>query len=197
MASETNIVKPGFTRCSEIYYGSLPIAQVYKGGTLIWQKTSGPTYSIIDPTRDAGLSSYTPTSDVTLDTYTTYAPTSSIAFNYNFAIYQADGTFVYHTNSTSGLTIITAQDTITVDTITFYKHVQDFAGAGPSLTSGVTYYIFLGQTYTGSDKRLSIDGDTSGSWGDTYEWEIAGDNISAGNMVITPSVTMYSEVTTL
>lgn len=197
MASELNIVKPGFTQCSAIYYGSLPIAQVYKGGTLIWQKTSGPTYSIITPTRGAALSSYTPTSNVTLDTYTTYAPTSSIQFNYNFAIYTADGTFVHLTQSTSGLTIITAQDTITVGSTTFYKHIQDFSGTGPALTSGVTYYIFLGQTYTNPGSRLSIDGDTSGSWGDTYEWEITNDAITSGNLLITPNVTLYGEVTTV
>lgn len=186
----TNIVKSGFTQTNQIYHGANEIAQVYWGNSLLWEKAGGftPTWQTYSSDYMMGVE-YTPTSNITVSSFTMKLNKNAAVYNYIVSIYTTAGALVVSQTGTANVSIVANG---TVDAETVYDHTITYP-SGPSLTSGTSYMFIIGERYT-AYKALTGDSPNAGIRGDVYAWSLGNTTCTPAPIPTTPTTSLYLEV---
>ena len=196
MAGPSNIIKPGFSQCSAIYYGSLPIAQVYKGGTLIWEKTSGGVWNTIDGASYAYFYAYTPASNINVASFALKMSDVNMGYstNWMYGIYTLSGTTATPVTGACSFGNWIGVSFVSQGTYldkTMYLVSKSYSeGSRPSLTSGTTYYFVLGERYSAPSPYYVLSGNRTAKYTDGWRMSDSG----TFDVVYDSSDTFYMEV---
>ena len=132
-----------------IQYGSSGAAHVYLGSTLVWAAPSTATWVTgSSDGQTSYLAAYTPTKAMTVGSISMVFNIASM-HNPSWGIYTASGTNLtaidnsYGTTST-GFTITAGA---TLATVVEYTYTKTYTSPYPSLSAGVTYYVWVGERY--------------------------------------------------
>jgi len=192
MPSEINVTIGGFSQTSIIAIGPSEISQVWLGADLLWEKSGVGSVGTWTPaTADSiFMVPFTPTSNVQLSTIEMVLDIGGPVYNYITAVYDINRNMVVSETGNSGVSFLTEG---TIDGSVSYRHKKDFLGSGPSLTSGMTYYIGIGERYK-SYRALSLDVDDAGAGVKVLGWSLTN---ATSQPYVDIGATTYLKVTTV